>query len=103
MGTEPVHQSETMRQVLTEHKKRLLFAFPQVAVKPGASATKGRLAAFAAFSLNGWCSTFLPTRAPADRCIHHSTRRLAARNEPMTTSTRWPRFTASVGFEKAIQ
>jgi len=35
--------------------------------------------------------------------IPHSTKRLVARNEPMTTSTRWPRFTARVGFEKAIQ
>ncbi len=33
----------------------------------------------------------------------HSTTRLVAWNEPMTTSTRWPRLTASVGFEKAIQ
>ena len=43
---------------------------------------------------------------PAKRAaggIPHSTTRLVARNDPMTTSTRWPRFTARVGFEKAIQ
>lgn len=33
----------------------------------------------------------------------HSTMRLFARNDPMTTSTLWPRFTAKVGFENAIQ
>ena len=36
-------------------------------------------------------------------CIPHSTTRPFARNDPMTMSTRWPRFTARVGFAKAIQ
>ncbi len=35
--------------------------------------------------------------------IPHSTIKLFARNDPMTTSTRWPGLTAWVGFEKAIQ
>ena len=33
----------------------------------------------------------------------YSTARPYARNDPMTTSTWWPRFTARVGFAKAIQ
>lgn len=33
----------------------------------------------------------------------HSTTKLFARNAPMTTATRWPGFTARVGFEKAMQ
>ena len=46
-----------------------------------------------------------PRAAPGEkpRGIPHSTIRLFARNDPMTTSTRWPRLTAWVGFEKAIQ
>src|SRR5579863_9095918 len=47
--------------------------------------------------------SIVPATRYADLRFPHSTTRLVARNEPMTTSTRWPRLTASVGFEKAIQ